>query len=230
MPKRFISMAAILLLLSSLLFETGCGKKQHVSFTYSFAISPKKGEVLKNVTICLPFPTKNGKPMMEIFRSLQKHYKNYHLEDTPKLTLSIADTKYGAMLKVQVPELKQGVGLEGGLGFDEPSSNGSASPRFPIAPRLNPRGLKGYKAGHLCDSYIFTEFENARAIGLALTYDISSQSPSFLPLDYEPDDNYYSYIGWSVIPGGSEVLVKYFPDASWIKVPLADIGYDEDQL
>ncbi len=228
LSKRFIRIAAILLLLSSLLFATGCGKKQHVSFTYSFAISPKKGEVLKNVTVYLPFPTKNGKPMMEIYRSLEKHYKNYHLDDTPNLTLSMADTKYGAMLKVQVPELKQGVGLNGGCSQEGFLQKPSAYRNFYLNPSLNMQKQLSDRLEHRYGSYIFAGFKNANELGLSLNYKISILSPSLLPIDYMPEDKHEVFLGWDKLPKREGSFVKYYKQQGWTKVPLYSLGFNKE--
>ncbi|MHB8842253.1 MAG: hypothetical protein ACYC56_10815 [Candidatus Aquicultor sp.] len=223
MCKRFFRIAAILLLLSLLLFMTGCGKKQHVSFGYSFAISPKKGEVLKNVTVYLPFPTKNGKPMMEIYRSLERHYKNYHLDDTPNLALSIADTKYGPMLKVKVPELKQGVGLNGGYSQEGSLKKVSAYKDFYLNPSICTQKQLSDRF-----SYIFAGFKNAKELGLALEYKISILSPSLLPLDYVPEERYETYLGWEQPPVSRGSIVKYYNSVGWAKVPISDSGFDRE--
>jgi len=216
--------AALLILL---LLTAGCGRKQHVSIYYSFAISPKKGEVLKDVTVYLPFPTRDGEPLMEVYESLMRDYKRYRVKDYPDAKVSLAETEHGTMLKVQVPEIdKRGYGLEGGYGFKEPFTKGSVAPRFTMIPRLNQRKLKGYKTGYLCDSYVYAEFNNAEEMGLALKYRINRQSPSLLPLDYVPDDNYYAYLGWDSVP--EKGLVKYFPGNGWQKVPMVDLGYDKE--
>ncbi|MBE0447771.1 MAG: hypothetical protein IBX64_06685 [Actinobacteria bacterium] len=219
----------VIALLIPLLLVLGCGRKQQVGLHYDFAISPKKGEVLKDVTVYLPFPAKDGKPMMEIYESLMRDYKEYRVKEYPTAKVSLIKTRYGTMLKVHVPEVdKRGFGLEGGYGFEEPFSRESIAPRFPITPRLNPRNLPGYKTGYLCDSYIYAEFDNAEEMGVALTYEITSLSPSLLPLDYTPSDHYWAHLGWDRVPGNSEVLVKYYPSSGWQKVPLVDLGYDKE--
>lgn len=232
MCKRFFRIAAILLLLSLLLFMTGCGRKQSVSVGYDFSIFPKKkGEGLKNVTVYLPFPTKNGKPIMEIYRGIEKHYREYHLDDPPNAVISIADTKYGPMLKVQVPELKHGMGAGGGYNFDQPHSNEPVAPRFPLSPRLNCLKLPNSETGHLCESYIYVDFDsasyNAKELGLIVNYKITIFSPSLLPLDYVPQDNYGAFLGWEQ-PPETELLAKYYGSAGWIKVPLLDWGFDKE--
>lgn len=226
--RRFYQLAAILLLLIALVFVNGCGKKQHVSFTYSFAISPKKGEVLKNVTIYLPFPTKNGKPMMEIYRSLERHYEKYHLDDTPGLTLSMIDTKYGPMLKVQVAKLSQGVGLNGGYSLEGSSQTIMETKHNSLNPRANIHKLTLDRSEHQYDSRIFAEFENAKSFGLSLNYRITVLSPSLLPIDYVPEDKYEVFLGWEKPPEQQGSLVKYFDKKGWIKVPVSDLGFDKE--
>lgn len=229
MRLRIIYVPVLLVLVSMLLLMTGCGRKQHVSFSYSFAISPKKGDVLKDVTVYLPFPSNDGKPVVKIYESLMRDYKKYWAQDYPDAKTSLVKTKHGPMLKVSVPEIdERGFGLGGGYGFEEPFSKEPVAPRFPINPRLNSRKLDGYETGHLCDSYIYATFDNANDMGLALDYGISARSPSLLPLDYVPEDNYYAHVGWDSIPGNSEVLVKYFPSNGWMRIPLADLGYDKE--
>ncbi|MDI6716413.1 MAG: hypothetical protein QME63_05670 [Actinomycetota bacterium] len=216
----------ILVAVLTLLVLGGCAQAQYVNLSYSFAISPKKGEVLKDVTVYLPFPVKDGKPVIEIYSRLLKDYREYWNNNSPNLKLFPIKTRYGYMLKLFIPMIdKKGFGLEANYSFKELHSSKSAALRFQINPRLNARKLKGFETGNLCNSYIYTRFSGARELGLALTYEIKVQAPSLLPLDYIPERNYYSYLGWDRVPGNSEFLVKYYPSKGWQKIPLVDLGY-----
>lgn len=218
-------------LLLALIFLTGCGRVQYVNPSYKLVVAAKKGEVLKNVTLHLPFPMdEDGKPLMEIYRSLLKNHKD-ESKEFPGSTISLINTKYGPMLEVTVPEISDysSFALSGGYSFDEPFSKESNGPRFPINPRLNPYKLKKHEPEYRFDSYIYVKFDNASELRLKLKYQIGEQSPSPLPLDYVPEDNYYVYLGWDHIPQESEGEFKLYKSVGWLKVPAIDIGYDNKE-
>jgi hypothetical protein len=227
---RWVRLTLALIVLLLLFPLSGCGRKQYVSFTYNFAISPPKGEVLRNVTVYLPFPASNGKPIWGIYRGLKRDYAKYRAMDYPDAELGLIKTKHGSLLKVYIPVIDQrGYGLDGAFGFEEPYSQDSMGPRFPLNPRLVPRKLADYRNGYLCDSYIYAKFQGARALGYALDYKVRAEKPSILPLDYVPQDSYSAYLGWFQPPRHAGSLVKYIKMQGWNKIPLSDIGYREEQ-
>lgn len=231
MKRVLVAVAAVLIIFLTGLFllSSGCGRKQYVSFTYSFAISPKKGEVLKDVTVYLPFPVHNGRPMTKIYESLVKDYKKYWADEFPDARTTLINTKHGPMLKVRISKIdSRGFGLEAGYSFEERYSKEPIAPRFLLNPRLNPRKLAGFKTGYLSDSYVYADFKNAEQLGLALQYKIKIFLPSLLPLDYLPEDGYESYLGWLEPPTKPGSLVKYFDNNGWIEVPVSDTGYDKE--
>lgn len=232
MKKRCLVALFLVLLFIAGYVLTGCGRVQYVNPAYNFAIAAKKGEVLKNVTLYLPFPTdKDGKPLMEIYKSLVKDHKNDASKRFPNSAISLINTKHGPMLKVTVPEISDysSFVLSGGYSFEEPFSKESNGPRFPINPRLNPRKPGKNEPEYLFDSYIYTKFDNANELELSLEYKVGEQSPSLLPLDYVPEDNYYVHLGLDHIPQESYGNFKLYKSAGWQKVLAIDIGYDNEE-
>ncbi|MDP2210809.1 MAG: hypothetical protein Q8J63_03600 [Candidatus Aquicultor sp.] len=217
---------ALLVLLAAFLLIVGCGRKQDVSFGYSFTISPTKGEVLKDVTVYLPFPTKEGKPTQEIFDALMRDYRKYAADDHPDAKISLESTKYGSMLKVSISKLDhRGFGLGGGYGYEEPYSDKQIAPHFMLNPRKNVRKLPdGF--GHVSDTYVYADFKGGEELGLALEYSISILSPALFPLDYVPEDGCTSYLGFEEPPTESGSRVKYVNRQGWSKMPLSNTNYD----
>jgi len=207
---------------------SGCGRKQHVSFRYDFAISPKKDQVLKDVTVYLPFPTKDGKPIREIYESLMRDYNKYWADDHPNARVSLENTEYGTMLKISIPEVDQrGFGLEGGYGFEEAYTEEKIAPHYMLAPRKDVKRLS-HLIGYVADTYVYADFKGGDELGLALEYDISILSPPLFPLDYVPEDGYTAYLGFDEPPIKPGNRVKYVKRKGWTKMKLADNGYDKE--
>ena len=216
----------LLVLLAGLVLVAGCGRTQDVSFSYSFTVSPKKGEVLKDVTVYLPFPTKKGKPTQEIFDALMRDYEEYRVKEFPDSKISLVDTEHGMMLRVYVPELrKQSYHLGGGYGYEEPYSEKQIAPHFMLSPRKNVRELpSGY--GHIGDTYVYADFKGGEELGLALEYSIKIMSSPLFPLDYVPEDGCITYLGFEEPPTQSGSRVKYVNRQGWSKMPLSNTSYD----
>ncbi len=214
-----------------------------VSLEYIVNIWPKEGENPKNVTVYLPFPHHEGKPVEKVFEAMNRYYSDYYLSDYPDSKVELVSTKYGKMLKVYLPELGEGVGLiadpldpEYGPSFREPISLSPPSTRYVLQPRFEVRKKNHNQVSH---SWIYLDYEDATGIILRSQYIVKSRAQ--MPIggffgSHPSGSNFWTYIGTDDPPRDPQEGRLYSRPAEieinekgWIKIPVFEAGdYPEE--
>ncbi len=138
---------------------------------YQLVVGPKPGEVLTNVTVYLPSPRKNGHVQPNILKSLNSQVteqglnqdKRYASQATSKgIRLSEVSTKYGPMLRLDIPVLRDYLWLYGkAYGYPSFFPVGTAAADYPLEPMLEKQNEK---------VPVFATYDGGSALGIYVDY------------------------------------------------------------
>lgn len=229
MVKRLVILTCIFLI------TFGCQscirRERTVMFDYSFGIGPKEGENPKNVMVYLPFPHHEGKPFTKILKALKKRYNEYERESIPGVTLDLVETKYGIMLKIHIPLLKVGFGIDVHSSLRESISLPPPSTRYLLNPRVNVRKVTYHQAdqgpikGLMSDTYAFVSYQDGTGLSLGADYEVVDRTPPPFPFIWmhRSGGNYSASVNQK--PFQETYQRQYINEKGWIKLPVYEIGY-----
>jgi len=199
---------------------------------YIAGVAPKENETLENVTVYLPFPLYKGEPAIEIFEEIKRDFEEYDKRDFPGMTLKIADTKYGPMLKVYIPKLDKGYGIGAHLTKPisifsrvEPTRDYVLESRFKMGEspevvendKIHDRHIKkGY-------SRIFLDYKGGTGIIFRQKFEVSSTTHYFISLYAGAFKGYI--VGLDELPRGAKtafVISTEVSEKGWIEVPIIE--------
>jgi len=193
------------------LFLTGCWR--NVRLVYIVHLLPKEGEVLRDVTLYLPFPAEDGKLVENVFQRMEAEYKEYVKDEIPNVTFKPIKTAYGEMVKIHIPLLRKELDVGGELNFIEPPFRKHSQDRFVLNPKLKRDSGKNF-------TYIYAKYRGGSGFTLGLRYDVSYNETFLIQAGAEK----ITLVGVEKPPerlGFGPVPIE-INEQGWIKLPILD--------
>ncbi len=213
-------------------------RERSVSLEYIVNISPKEGEIPKDVAVYLPFPHYEGKPIKEVFKAMEHEFNEFVKDDYPEATIELVSTKYGRMVKIEIRELKRGISFGAdpldpkyGPAFKEPASLPPPSTRYLLNPRFEvTTNREGDQISH---TWVYLDYKEATGIILGSQYTVKHRSQSRIGGffgQHPAGGDFFTFIGsdklpdWREQPFDRPVFLE-ISEKGWIKTPVAEAGY-----
>jgi len=230
----FASAVLFVILLGIICFRM-CGCEfRGTTIQYIVNIYPKEGEELKNVTVYLPFPVYKGKVADEVFEKIKNEYDIYRSDDVPDVKFDAIETNDGQMLKVEIPELKNGFGMSPKIhktlsifSSEDPGKEYTLSPIFDLKEPKKRVKESGYTNNiGTGKTKLFIDYEGGTGIIFGLRYEVRTRSHFWISL-YSASDAMY-LVGIDDVPDRDIGFGPYrleINEKGWMEVPFIEI-YD----
>ena len=227
--------AVLLVILLGIVCFRMCGYElRGTNIEYIVNIYPKEGEELKNVTVYLPFPMYKGKAAGEVFEGIKNEYVEFRLDKFSGVKFNITETTDGPMLKVEIPELKNGFGATPDIhktlsifSSEDPGKEYVLSPVF----ELTEPQKRVKESGHTNiirtgKTKLFIDYEGGTGIIFGLRYEVRTRSHLWISL-YSASDAMY-LVGIDDVPDRDIGFGPYrleINEKGWMEAPFIEI-YD----
>jgi len=230
----FASAVLFVILLGVICFRMcGC-ELRGTTIEYTVNILPKESEQVKNVMVYLPFPTYGDKSAMEILEGIKNEYNKYDSDDVPDVLFNIVETADGPMLKVEIPELKNGLGTSPDIhktlsifSSEDPGKEYPLSPVFNLTKPEKRVKESGYTNNiRTGKTKLFIDYEGGTGIIFGLRYEVRTRSHFWISL-YSASDTMY-LVGIDEVPDRDIGFGPYrleINEKGWMEVPFIEI-YD----
>jgi len=230
----FAAAVLLVVLLGIICFKMSGCELRGTTIEYTVNIYPKEGEELKNVTAYLPFPVYKDEPYMEILTEIKDMYNEYDTEDFSGTTFNILETSDGPMLKVEIPELKNGFGMIPDIhktlsifSSEDPGKEYVLSPVFDLTEPQKRVKESGYTNNiRTGKTKLFIDYEGGTGIIFGLRYEVRTRSHLWISL-YSASNTMY-LVGIDDVPDRDIGFGPYrleINEKGWMEVPFIEI-YD----
>jgi len=230
----FAAAVLLVILLGIICFKMCNCELRGTTIEYTVNIYPKEGEELKNVTVYLPFPVYKGKIANEIFEGIKNEYDEFRLDKFSGVKVDIVKTSNGPMLKVEIPELKNGFGATPNIhktlsifSSEDPGKEYVLSPIFDLTEPQKRVKENGYTNNiRTGKTKLFIDYEGGTGIIFGLRYEVRTRSHFWISL-YSASDTMY-LVGIDDVPDRDIGFGPYrleINEKGWMEVPFIEI-YD----